>query len=127
MGGQDRRLLVTILLTGRVEGEGGDVVDLLSTPFWFCGWQQVCFYGTSPPPSFWPSEQWGWGFSVSAAALSGVRFGARKSLMLVGGCPGIVGAGICLHATFRSPNLKARLNSYREEFRAVWRGYSDVP
>eukprot|EP00897_Mesotaenium_endlicherianum_P010257 jgi/Mesen1/925/ME000117S00079 len=32
-----------------------------------------------------------------------------------------------LHATFRSPNLKARLNSFREEFRAVWRGYSDAP
>ncbi|XP_024393212.1 PRA1 family protein A1 [Physcomitrium patens] len=31
-----------------------------------------------------------------------------------------------LHATFRTPNLKARLNSFREEFRAVWRGYSDA-
>lgn len=28
-----------------------------------------------------------------------------------------------LHATFRSPNLKARLASAREEFRATWRGY----
>mmetsp|Transcript_2893 Transcript_2893/g.9820 ORF Transcript_2893/g.9820 Transcript_2893/m.9820 type:complete len:95 (+) Transcript_2893:489-773(+) len=28
------------------------------------------------------------------------------------------------HASLRSPNLKARLSSYREEFRAVWRGYS---
>ncbi|KAG1679954.1 hypothetical protein FOA52_007018 [Chlamydomonas sp. UWO 241] len=28
-----------------------------------------------------------------------------------------------LHASFRSPNLKARLTSAREEFRAVWRGY----
>lgn len=34
---------------------------------------------------------------------------------------------IALHATFRSPNLKARLNSFREEFRAVWRGYTDAP
>lgn len=34
---------------------------------------------------------------------------------------------VLVHATFRSPNLKARLNSYREEFRAVWRGYSDAP
>uniref|UniRef100_A0A7I4AAL0 PRA1 family protein n=1 Tax=Physcomitrium patens TaxID=3218 RepID=A0A7I4AAL0_PHYPA len=31
-----------------------------------------------------------------------------------------------LHASFRTPNLKARLNSFREEFRAVWRGYSDA-
>lgn len=28
-----------------------------------------------------------------------------------------------LHATMRAPNLKARLASAREEFRAVWRGY----
>eukprot|EP00249_Psilotum_nudum_P008725 c21469_g1_i1 orf=227-856(-) len=32
---------------------------------------------------------------------------------------------IILHASFRSPNLKARLNTFREEFRAVWRSYSD--
>ncbi|KAH8506076.1 hypothetical protein H0E87_013058 [Populus deltoides] len=28
-----------------------------------------------------------------------------------------------LHASFRTPNLKARLNTFREEFRAVWRNY----
>eukprot|EP00850_Spirogloea_muscicola_P013789 SM000095S25003 [mRNA] locus=s95:522214:524317:+ [translate_table: standard] len=33
---------------------------------------------------------------------------------------------LLLHASFRSPNLKARLNSFREEFRAVWRGYSEA-
>lgn len=31
-----------------------------------------------------------------------------------------------LHASFRTPNLKARLNTFREEFRAVWRNYSDL-
>ncbi|KAH8959807.1 hypothetical protein BDL97_06G096700 [Sphagnum fallax] len=31
---------------------------------------------------------------------------------------------VILHASLRTPNLKARLNSFREEFRAVWRGYS---
>ncbi|MCD9561412.1 PRA1 protein A1 [Datura stramonium] len=30
------------------------------------------------------------------------------------------------HASFRSPNLKARLNTFREEFRAVWRNYSEL-
>lgn len=40
----------------------------------------------------------------------------------------LLGAIFCaLHATFRSPNLKARLNSFQEEFRAAWRGYSDAP
>ncbi|KAL1825581.1 hypothetical protein DCAR_0313754 [Daucus carota subsp. sativus] len=31
-----------------------------------------------------------------------------------------------IHASFRTPNLKARLNTFREEFRAVWRNYSDI-
>uniref|UniRef100_A0A0E0PNF1 PRA1 family protein n=1 Tax=Oryza rufipogon TaxID=4529 RepID=A0A0E0PNF1_ORYRU len=33
-------------------------------------------------------------------------------------------AATLLHASFRTPNLKARLNTFREEFRAVWRNYS---
>ncbi|KAF6176012.1 hypothetical protein GIB67_032635 [Kingdonia uniflora] len=31
-----------------------------------------------------------------------------------------------LHASFRAPNLMARLNTFREEFRAVWRNYSEL-
>ncbi|KAI8474089.1 MAG: hypothetical protein J3K34DRAFT_518404, partial [Monoraphidium minutum] len=43
-------------------------------------------------------------------------------LALLGGL--LLGVALPLvHATFRSPNLKARLASAREEFRAVWRGY----
>ncbi|MCO5574054.1 hypothetical protein L7F22_027831 [Adiantum nelumboides] len=45
----------------------------------------------------------------------------------------ILGLTVCLlmtvvlaHASFRMPNLKARLNTFREEFRAVWRSYSDI-
>ena len=30
---------------------------------------------------------------------------------------------VLLHAVFRMPNLKARMASARQEFRAVWRGY----
>ncbi|XP_022870925.1 PRA1 family protein A1-like isoform X2 [Olea europaea var. sylvestris] len=30
------------------------------------------------------------------------------------------------HASFRVPNLKARLNTFREEFRTVWRNYSEL-
>ncbi|XP_078428139.1 PRA1 family protein A1-like [Wolffia australiana] len=33
---------------------------------------------------------------------------------------------ILLHGTFRTPNLKARLNTFREEFREVWRSYSEL-
>ncbi|OEL31565.1 PRA1 family protein A2 [Dichanthelium oligosanthes] len=35
-------------------------------------------------------------------------------------------AATLLHASFRTPNLKARLNTFREEFRAVWRNYSEL-
>ncbi|CAL5223586.1 g6122 [Coccomyxa viridis] len=36
----------------------------------------------------------------------------------------LVGDGaVLLHAVFRAPNLKARMASARQEFRAVWRGY----
>lgn len=31
-----------------------------------------------------------------------------------------------LHASLRTPNLKARLNTFREEFRAAWRSHSDI-
>ncbi|RZC83818.1 hypothetical protein C5167_046604 [Papaver somniferum] len=33
---------------------------------------------------------------------------------------------LLFHASFRTPNLKARLNTFREEFRAVWRNYSEM-
>mmetsp|Transcript_4643 Transcript_4643/g.19059 ORF Transcript_4643/g.19059 Transcript_4643/m.19059 type:complete len:212 (-) Transcript_4643:38-673(-) len=39
---------------------------------------------------------------------------------------GMFAVGTLAHASLRSPNLKARLSSYREEFRAVWRGYSEA-
>ncbi|KAF2615176.1 hypothetical protein F2Q70_00007144 [Brassica cretica] len=35
-------------------------------------------------------------------------------------------AVIIVHASVRTPNLKARLNTFREEFRAVWRNYSEL-
>ena len=33
--------------------------------------------------------------------------------------------GIILHSSLRTPNLKARLNTFREEFRAVWKRYGE--
>ena len=38
----------------------------------------------------------------------------------------ILSTVIILHASLRTPNLKARLNTFREEFRAVWRNYSEL-
>ncbi|KAF8057756.1 PRA1A2 [Scenedesmus sp. PABB004] len=47
---------------------------------------------------------------------------ARAWLLLTIALLAGVGLALC-HASLRSPNLKARLASAREEFRAVWRGY----
>jgi len=49
-------------------------------------------------------------------------FTSSLFVLLIGIFMGL--ALVLVHATFRSPNLKARLSSFREEFRAVWRGYS---
>jgi hypothetical protein len=48
------------------------------------------------------------------------------ALRTVFGTLALAAALVLLHATFRSPNLKARLSSVNEEFRAVWRGYNDL-
>jgi len=59
-------------------------------------------------------------------ALSGLLLWRTRAVYTVGGALGVFFAGTLLHAGLRSPNLKARLSSYREEFRAVWRGYSEA-
>ena len=46
--------------------------------------------------------------------------------ILITGILGLESAAVILaHASMRTPNLKTRLASAREEFRAVWRGYND--
>ncbi|WCJ19684.1 prenylated RAB acceptor 1.A2 [Euphorbia peplus] len=49
-----------------------------------------------------------------------------SSLMIILWALGIGLSAIVLHASMRTPNLKARLNTFREEFRAVWRNYSEL-
>lgn len=47
-----------------------------------------------------------------------------QSGRIAGRCCCRAGSGtVLLHAVFRAPNLKARMASARQEFRAVWRGY----
>mmetsp|Transcript_13733 Transcript_13733/g.23230 ORF Transcript_13733/g.23230 Transcript_13733/m.23230 type:complete len:212 (-) Transcript_13733:315-950(-) len=48
-----------------------------------------------------------------------------SALWTVGIYSGVAFGVILSHASMRTPNLKARLASAREEFRAVWRGYND--
>lgn len=59
---------------------------------------------------------------AAAAALYLVHRSASGAWLRLFGAL-LLGAGApLLHATFRSPNLKARLASAQQEFRAVWRG-----
>eukprot|EP00245_Coleochaete_scutata_P005329 TRINITY_DN18792_c0_g1_i1.p1 TRINITY_DN18792_c0_g1~~TRINITY_DN18792_c0_g1_i1.p1 ORF type:complete len:211 (+),score=29.22 TRINITY_DN18792_c0_g1_i1:246-878(+) len=60
------------------------------------------------------------------ASVSAVLLYLTSALKTVAGALALGLTLSLLHATFRTPNLKARLNSYREEFRAVWRGFSDA-
>lgn len=54
-----------------------------------------------------------------------IMFRARAVVRLTTGLA--AGAAIVsVHATLRSPNLKARIGSERDEFRALWRGYQEI-
>lgn len=57
---------------------------------------------------------------------SGVMLWRTRALSTLSWAFGVFAVGTLVHASLRSPNLKARLSSYREEFRAVWRGYSEA-
>ncbi|KAG6401072.1 hypothetical protein SASPL_137917 [Salvia splendens] len=67
-----------------------------------------------------------WVFVLAFSAVSFflwiVSCGARMVLLALS----IGLLATVLHASFRTPNLKARLNTFREEFRAVWRNYSEL-
>ncbi|KAL1539491.1 PRA1 protein A1 [Salvia divinorum] len=67
-----------------------------------------------------------WVFVLTFSAVSFflwiVSCGARMVLLALS----IGLLATVLHASFRTPNLKARLNTFREEFRAVWRNYSEL-
>lgn len=66
--------------------------------------------------------------ALSAAITALAIFLTVRTGAVVRMAAGVVaGAAIILvHATFRSPNLKARLGSARDEFRALWRGYQEI-
>lgn len=77
-------------------------------------------------------------FTVSLALLIGL-LGMQSTLIVLPQFVTLLHPSTCLilfllfcvtatilHATLRTPNLKARLNTFREEFRAVWRNYSEI-
>ena len=58
--------------------------------------------------------------------LSFLLIWLTSALRTVANALALAGLLVLAHATFRSPNLKARLSSVNEEFRAVWRGYNEL-
>ncbi|KDP44875.1 hypothetical protein JCGZ_01375 [Jatropha curcas] len=63
-------------------------------------------------------------FLFSAASI--ILWFTSGSLLYVLWAFGIGLLVTIIHASVRTPNLKARLNTFREEFRAVWRNYSEL-
>ncbi|MCO5556312.1 hypothetical protein L7F22_009859 [Adiantum nelumboides] len=59
------------------------------------------------------------------AAVTCLLWFVTSAFLTVFGALAIALACIILHSSLRTPNLKARLNTFREEFRAVWRTYGE--
>lgn len=62
---------------------------------------------------------------ICMAAVTGLLWFLTSAFLTVFGALAIGLACVILHASLRTPNLKARLNTFREEFRAVWRSYGE--
>ncbi|CAM8963306.1 unnamed protein product [Rhodiola kirilowii] len=67
-----------------------------------------------------------WVFVLAATIASFILWFVSCGLLSVVWAFSIGTLATVLHASFRTPNLKARLNTFREEFRAVWRNYSEL-
>ncbi|KAJ4840984.1 PRA1 protein A2 [Turnera subulata] len=67
-----------------------------------------------------------WAFVLLFSAASFLLWYTSGTLLFVMWALGVGLLVTIIHASFRTPNLKARLNTFREEFRAVWRNYSDL-
>ncbi|KAK8621144.1 hypothetical protein V6N13_067585 [Hibiscus sabdariffa] len=67
-----------------------------------------------------------WVFVVMFSSVSFILWYVSCGLFTVIWALSVALLAILLHASFRTPNLKARLNTFREEFRAVWRNYSEL-
>ncbi|KAE8684794.1 PRA1 family protein A1 [Hibiscus syriacus] len=67
-----------------------------------------------------------WVFVAIFSSVSFILWYVSCGLLTVIWTLAVALLAVLLHASFRTPNLKARLNTFREEFRAVWRNYSEL-
>ncbi|KAE8682324.1 PRA1 family protein A1 [Hibiscus syriacus] len=67
-----------------------------------------------------------WVFVIIFSSVSFILWYVSCGLLTVLWALAVALLAILLHASFRTPNLKARLNTFHEEFRAVWRNYSEL-
>uniref|UniRef100_A0A2P2LMY1 PRA1 family protein n=2 Tax=Rhizophora mucronata TaxID=61149 RepID=A0A2P2LMY1_RHIMU len=67
-----------------------------------------------------------WVFVMIFSCVSFILWYVSCGLLTVAWALAIGLLATVLHASFRTPNLKARLNTFREEFRAVWRNFSEL-
>ncbi|XAR50898.1 hypothetical protein NMG60_11005357 [Bertholletia excelsa] len=67
-----------------------------------------------------------WAFVLITSAASFNLWFVSSGLLSVLWALAIALLATILHASFRTPNVKAHLNTFREEFRAVWRNYSEL-
>ncbi|CAN1304024.1 PRA1 family protein A1 [Linum perenne] len=67
-----------------------------------------------------------WMFVAAFSFVSFLFWYVSGALLILSWALAVGLLGTVTHASFRTPNLKARLNTFREEFRAVWRNYNDL-
>nr|AAM63057.1 unknown [Arabidopsis thaliana] len=67
-----------------------------------------------------------WVFVLTCSLVSFALWYISSGLLRVSVALLIAHLATILHASLRTPNLKARFNTFREEFRAVWRNYSEI-
>ncbi|KAL3826036.1 hypothetical protein ACJIZ3_022065 [Penstemon smallii] len=67
-----------------------------------------------------------WVFVLIFSAASFILWFVSCGIITVSWALAVGFLATVIHASFRTPNLKARLNTFREEFRAVWRNYSEL-
>lgn len=63
---------------------------------------------------------------ICMAAVAVLMWFLTSAFLTVFGALAVGLTCVILHASLRTPNLKARLNTFREDFRAVWRSYGDL-